>query len=447
MIERLEKRVRALEERLSLCSQNSSIPPSQDPLGAPKRERKKPTGLKRGAQPGHRGTRRDLLPITEVDKIVEHVPTCCEHCRSKLYSMPTPADLPPSRHQVTELLEKPYEVTEHQAQARTCSSCGKITRAEIPFEHRSAFGPRLVAFIASMTGVVKASRRDTQEFLGDALGIRISLGSVSGLESEVSDSLEEAYSQAAEAVRNAPHKNVDETGWKQAGKRLWLWTAAIPAIAFFVIHQSRGKAGLAELLGKIQGMITSDRWHVYASVKTRMRQICWAHLKRDFKRLAERGGEAENIGKAALDITSQVFLLWRDFRGSDIDRPTLQSALKGIKAEFRSLLQRGVKLELPKVSKFCTNLLALEPALWNFAMYEGIDPTNNHAERVIRTAVIWRKRSFGCDSERGRRFVERMLTAGQSCRLQHRRVHSFLVESIRAHREGGLPPTILPQHA
>jgi transposase len=329
--------------------------------------------------------------------------------------------------------------------ARGCPGCGKICRAEIPIEHRSAFGPRLVATIAALTGVLKASRRDAQEFIEDGLGIPISVGSVSELESEVAESLDEAYLEAANAVREAPHRNVDETGWKQAGQRCWLWVAAAPLVAFFLIHPSRGKAAFADLLGKVRGMITSDRWHVYASVTNRRRQICWAHLKRDFRRLAERQGEARKIGEAALDVTGQVFLIWGDFRSGGIDRATLQGALKGLKVELHSVLERGVALGLPKVSRFCANLLALEPALWNFTKHEGIEPTNNHAERVIRGAVIWRKRSFGSVSERGHRYVERMLTVAQSCRLQKRRIHSFLVEAIRAKRAGELPPSILPQ--
>ena len=165
--------------------------------------------------------------------------------------------------------------------------------------------------------------------------------------------LEEAYSEAAQAVESAPRKNVDETGWKQAGQRRWLWTAATTRVAFFLIHRSRGREAFKSLLGKVQGMITSDRWHVYASVTNRRRQICRAHLKRDFKRLSERQGEAREIGEAALDITGGVFMIWQDFRDGTIDRATLQSALKGRRAELRPVLQRGVELELPKVGCRC----------------------------------------------------------------------------------------------
>lgn len=443
VIRQLEKRVRELEERLGLNSQNSSIPPSKDPLDAPPRPAKNPSGRRRGGQPGHKGTKRELLALEDVDEVIEYTPQYCEHCRSKLPAKPSESDPPALRHQVFELQEKPYTVTEHQALARTCRCCGKVTRAEIPQESISAFGPRLVALIATLTGVVKASRRGTQEFVVDVLGIPIALGSVSHLEAEVSGSLAQAHAEVGEAVREAPRKNVDETGWKLAGKKQWLWTAATTLLAFFVIHKSRGKEGFFALIGKIRGIFTTDRWHVYASVKTRYRQVCWAHLKRDFKRLAQRRGKAGKLGEEALTITAHVFLLWKDFKAHIIDRQALNQCLRPLKAELRTVLQSGVALNTQGVSIFCENLLELEAALWSFAKHEGVEPTNNHAERVIRPAVLWRKRSFGSASERGNRYVERMLTASATCRLQNRRIYDFLVRSLVAHRTGTVAPTLV----
>lgn len=215
-------------------------------------------------------------------------------------------------------------------------------------------------------------------------------------------------------------------------------------MAFFVIHERRGKEGFFALLQKIREIFTTDRWHVYASIKTRNRQVCWAHLKRDFKRVAERGGKAGKIGDEALEGTRQVFWLWRDFKADVIDRRALNQCLRPLKSEFRSVLERGVELHMEKVSVFCENLLGLEPALWNFAKHDDLEPTNNHAERVLRPAVLWRKRAFGSDSDRGCRYVERMLTASATCRLQKRRVFQFLVRSLEAHRAGNTAPALVP---
>jgi len=440
----LERRVRELEERLGLNCQNSSNPPSRDPLDAPARPKKKPTGRRRGAQPGHKGTQRELLPLEEVDEVVAHVPDCCETCKKPLPKAARPGDPPPLRHQVTELVEKPYTVTEHQTHGRVC--CGKTTWAEVPPEHRSAFGPRLTGLVAALTGMAKVPRRPAQEILSEVLGIAISLGSVSALEGEVSESLAESHVEVAVEIEKPIPKNVDETGWKQAGKRCWLWTAATSMLALFVIHERRGKEGFAALLSKVAGMITTDRWQVYASIANKFRQICWAHLKRDFKRLSERSGEAGELGAEALAVIDFVFTIWHEFKAGKIDRPTLNQCLCPFKRELRRILERGVGLHIPKISAFCENLLALETALWNFARHEGVEPTNNHAERVLRPAVIWRKRSFGCDSERGCRYAERILTASASCRLQGRSIYQFIVDSVIAHRTGTRPPSLLPHN-
>jgi transposase len=291
--------------------------------------------------------------------------------------------------------------------------------------------------------VLKASRRGAQEFIEDVIGVPISLGSVSNLEEEVTEALSGAYEEAKEAVREAPRKNVDETGWKRAGKTCWLWAAATTLVALYVIHRRRGKDGFRALLGKVRGVLTTDRWHVYATVKNCYRQICWAHLKRDFTPLAARAGEAGRLGEQALLITAEVFWLWKDFKAGVIDRQALKACLRPLKAELRDVLERGVALQMKKVSIFCANLLALDPALWNFARYEDLEPTNNHAERILRAAVLWRKTSFGADSERGCRYVERMLTAAQSCRLAKRRIHEFLLRSVEAFRCGAVAPSLV----
>jgi transposase len=443
-IERLEKRVRELEDRQPLHSQNSSIAPSKDPPQAPPRTRKEPTGRRRGGQPGHPGAQRELVALAEVDKVVEHIPERCEHCRAPLPRKTGPSDPPPLRHQVWDLAEKLTTVTEHQVHARTCPACRELSRAELPPECQSAFGAQLVTLVASLTGVLKASRRGAQEFVQDVIGVPISLGALSALEAEVSESLSEAYLAAGQSVRQAARKNVDETGWKEAGQRCWLWVAATTAVAFYVIHRRRGQEGFKALLHTVRGVLTTDRWQVYAVVKNRWRQICWSHLKRDFTRLSEREGEAGRLGKEALEITALVFYLWKDFKAHIIDRQTLKACLRPLKAQLRQVLQQGLRLDLPKVSVFCANLLDLEPALWNFARYENLEPTNNHAERVLRAAVLWRKGSFGCNSQRGCRYVERMLTATQSCRLQQRRIHEFLRRaSITAMRTGTVAPSLL----
>lgn len=437
--------IEELKGRLGMTSRNSSRPPSSDPPDAPPRPEKAPTGRKRGGQPGHQGKRRDLLPTQEVDEVVEHKPSSCDNCGAELPEDAGPDDPPPTRHQVVDLPEKPYRVTEHQAHTRTCEICGEATCAEIPRELAgSSFGPALAAVVTMLTGVLNVSRRGAEEFVRDALGVPIALGSISNVEAEMSEALVDAHEQAREKVRHAPAKNVDETGWKRAGKKCWLWVAATVEVAFFVIHQRRGKQGLVALLGeKLKGIFTTDRWGAYGEIKSRCRQLCWSHLLRDFQKVIDRGGKGAKIGEKGLEIANQVFWLWKDFRAKLISRQTLQKCLRPLKKELRDVLSEGARLRVAKVPVFCENLLALEPALWTFARQEGVEPTNNHAERVLRRGVLWRKRAFGANSERGCRFVERILTAVQSRRLQKRPVLKFLIETLKAHRAGTPKPSLV----
>jgi transposase len=298
--------------------------------------------------------------------------------------------------------------------------------------------------VAYLSGVCHLSRRQTEEVLEDLLGVPIALGTVSNLEAETSEALVPAYQEAAEVVQAAPVKNLDETGWKQCGKRRWLWTAATAAVAFFSIHKLRGEEGLLKLLGgKILGIFTSDRWSAYRVRAIRFRQICWAHLVRDFQKLIDRGGAEGKIGQKAKETASWIFPAWKDFKAGDIDRETLQRCLRPVRGDFKQVMEEGARLRGTKAAIFCQNLLDLEPALWTFTREAGVDPTNNHAERVLRRGVLWRKNCFGSASDRGARYVERMLTVAQSLRLQKRRVLDFLVSSVEAHRRGSAAPSLI----
>jgi len=442
----LEAVIREIQSRLGTNSQNSSLPPSRDPLEAPPRPKNSPSGRKRGGQPGHGGAQRELLPISEVDHVVEHRPTKCDHCDAKLPAHSAPEDPPPIRHQVYELPEKLYEVTEHQAHACACPKCGKVTRETLPADvAESCFGSRLVSFLAFLTGACHVSRRNAQETATDVLGIPIALGSVSNLEAEVSEALAEPYTEAAQEVQNARTKNVDETGYKNENKRCWLWVAATAAVAVFCIHKRRNREGLGALLGEsIKGILTSDRFSVYSKIRNELRQVCWAHLKRDFKKLVDRGEKGATIGQEGLDVVEAVFLRWGAFKcGLIPTRAMLQLLLEPCRQTLRASLEKGRQLGDKKTATFCSNLLSLESALWTFTLEENVEPTNNHAERLLRSGVLWRKRSLGAQSERGCRYIERVLTAVQTLRLQRRPVFAYLAQAVEARRSGAAAPSLL----
>jgi transposase len=443
----LLRRVAALEERLNALlnanSSNSSMPPSANPPGAPAPVQKKKSSRKPGAQPGHPPHLKQFLPPERVNKVIVFVPERCRACATALPRDANPSDPAPSRHQVAELPELAAVVTDYQGHCRICSACGEVTKATIPAELRAhSCGPRLAATLSYLAGCHHVSKRGLEEITRDVFGVPMALGTVSALEQQMSEALAPAHEQALEAVRDAPVKHVDETGWKQAGARRWLWVAATQTVAAFLIHSRRNLAALTLLLGEsIHGLLVSDRWGTYNHLPNDRRQICWAHLKRDFQKCLDRGGAGAAVGRDGLKIVRRVFKAWHTFRGGGFDdasgpcsREDLVKRFLPIIRDFDRLLERGRRCASTAVATFCTNLAQLQEAPWTFVIEENVEPTNNHAERVLRKAVLWRKNAFGCTSDRGCRFVERLLTVVQTLRLQRRPVLDFLYQSLLAHR-------------
>jgi len=436
----LERELREARGEAPATARNSSLPPSANPPGAPKPVVKKPTGRPTGAQRGHKGHGRKLLPVEQVAHTIPHRPTECERCR---------ATIPPSvpgrveaRHQQAELLRPAVEITEYQAVACQCPKCGCVSRGEIPSEIlRSVCGPRLSAAIGYLSACALVSRRGVEEVLGVLLGMELSLGSVCAREKELSEALAEPYEQLKQEVRQAPVKYVDETGWKRAAQ--WLWVAAASGVVVFLCSHARTYAVLVRLLGRrIHGWICSDRHGIYGKCPKKRRGLCWAHLKRDFQRLVDRGGASVQIGQKALAITREVFHRWRWFRQGRIGRSSLQRQLKPLRKQMRQLLKRGAVSGIDKTAGLCRRLLALEGPMWRFACVEGLEPTNNLAERMLRRAVIWRKKSFGSHSYGGCRFVERMLSVTMTLRLRGGDVLEYLASAVAAHREGRPTPAL-----
>lgn len=442
----LEVLVRELTARLGTNATNSSTPPSANPPQAPTPVTKAPTGNKPGAQPGHPAHLKRRLPPERVTCTVTFVPDRCARCHEPLPPNPGPADPAPAWHQVAELPETAVRVTEYQGHARTCSCRGTLNRAAIPADVKAhSIGPRLAATLAYLAGCHHVSKRGLEEIAEAVFEVPLALGTVSHLEQQMSAALAAPHAEALEAVRQAQVKHVDETGWKQAGQRRWLWLAATAGLAVFLIHVGRGFRALKALLGTdVIGFLTSDRWAVYDKWPVWRRQVCWAHLKRDFQKLVDRGGPAARLGEALSRIERRVFEEWHLFRGGTFGRRASRNHLDGAAREFERLLERGRGCADAKAAAFCENLLALLPAVWRFVVTDGIEPTNNHAERLLRRGVLWRKNAFGCHSAAGCQFVERILTAVQTLRLQGRPVLRYLHEALIAHRNGLQAPSLLP---
>jgi transposase len=449
-IAELEQRVSALEARLMTNSSNSSMPPSSDqpgdkpPQGKDDSKKKKKKKRSRGGQPGHPPHLKTLFPPEQVTQIVPIMPEVCSGCREPLPCKAGPNDPEPKRHQVAELPPIVIEVTEYQAHGRMCS-CGVVTQAVIPAEIRAhSVGPALTATLSYFSGCHGVSKRGVEEIADTVLGVPIALGTVANLEQEVSAALEPAHKEALEAVRKADVKYADETSWKLWGKLCWLWAAATAGVAVFVIHAKRGAKGLKAILGDcIEGIVHSDRWHVYLQVPEWRRQLCWAHLKRDFQKIVDCGGPSVFVGRRGLRIVRELFVAWRAFQAGTITRLRLKELIAPLERRLGKTLLEGAFGDDARVAKFCANLIHLEAALWTFATTEGVEPTNNFMERLVRLAVLWRRRSFGCNSEAGCRFVERILTVVQTCRLTDKNVVEYLRQAVQAHRAGKPCPRLI----
>lgn len=441
-VARLQARVRELEAQLRMDSSNSSRPPSSDPPGRRPR-RKRRSGRKRGGQPGHKGHHRSLLPPERVDHVLVHRPADCRRCGHSLEGAPEVGR--PRIHQVVELPPVRAEVTEHRAPALSCPACGTTTRAALPAEVASSrFGPRLVALAATLTSRFRLSRRDLEAFFGDLLDVPApSLGTTQAFTDEASAALLPAYREVRRAVRRSKHAGVDETGWSLRGQTRWLWTAACRSATLFHLGPSRSRRELRRLLGAgYSGVVTSDRWSAYKTCERR--QLCWAHLERNLEGLALRGEEGAAFARWGLAECERLFRLWHEVQKGDLERAALAKRIRPLRARMARLLARGTESAEPKVAAFSRDLRAHWPALWTFVTDENVEPTNNAAERALRRAVLWRKCSFGSQSGKGLRFVERMLTLAETCRQQSVNVLDYLTRAIVANRQNGPAPRLLP---
>jgi len=436
----LKAQVAELLEKLNQNSSNSHKPPSSDPPGNRKQRRAKAKQKrrKRGAQKGHKGNSRQLLPPEQVDKFVEHFPCECENCWRPLPEVPDPHA---TRYQFTEVPPIRPHTTEHRRHAVPCPHCSYVTRAaydenKIP---SSPFGPRLMALMAMLTGVYHLSRRKAQQLLSDVVGVEVSLGGLSNVEARVSDAVKPAVTEVWNRVGQGEVKHADGTSWLQAGLTLCLWTIATKAATVFKIISDGSAKTLAPLFGALQGILVSDRATALNFWAMERRQVCWAHLIRRMISFSERAGPAAAFGKELLDYAGIIFEYWHNYKDDKLSREQLVSRMAPVRQQVEALLARAVAAGIKGVSGSCTNMLAHKDALWTFVDHDGVPPTNNHAERELRAFVLWRKRSFGTQSERGNLFAERLMTVAATARKQNKDVLLFLTACCEAGAESPAP--------
>ena len=451
--ERFEERIRRLEEQSRRDSRTSSKPPSSDPPKTRQQRRAlaraKAKELLRGergagGQPGHPGSGRELRPEDQVDEIVEHYPDVCRGCGREFAEDERRPVGRFGRHQVAELPPISVVVVEHRTHRLRCAGCGVKTTAELPEGIGcSAFGPNLQAAVVTLTARNRVSRRDMSELVGELFGIGMSVGAVEAICQRASDALIDPHERLTTAVLCSPAVNVDETGWSTSGEQRTLWTATTPRAAVFRVAEDRHRDRLEELIGDYDGIVCSDRWWAYQHLDPECRQVCWEHLKRDFRYHAEGHGEQKAFGERGAELTMRLFAAWHAFTEHQ-DRRRLNREVKPIQRQLRTLLERaGRKSTRTRQHRvFANKLLGIWPALWTFTTVDGVQPTNNAAERSLRGPVIHRKLSHGTRSQNGERFIERALAASVTCRLQRRSLFAYLRDLFTAHARGDPLPTL-----
>lgn len=439
----LLRRQSELEARLNQHSQNSSKPPSSDPPSAPPRVSKTPRGRVRGAQPGHERHERELPKPDEIDVTRDHYPLACPHCHDDLDTNHYDVCAVQTQY-VWELPVVQPIITAHRYHTVCCRGCGQLVRAERPLDvPAGAFGSRVAALASLFHGRYRISHREVADLLYTLYRLPISLGSVVKLQGDVSEALAPVVDEVQKAVQVAPALNVDETGWKQAGKRLWLWTVVTAFATLFCVKASRSGKTLRSLIGEeYGGIVTSDRGRWYLWLPDEQHQLCWAHLVRNFRSLAERHSGLGEWAHNVLELSGMVFRLWHLYREGTMTRAELQAALAPIQAILHALVTMGSH-RCDAGTGLCMELLHHWDALWTFVREPGVEPTNNAAEQALRPAVLWRKGCFGAQSEGGNRFVERILTVSATCRQQQRHLLTFLTDAVEAAWQGRPAPRLL----
>lgn len=454
----LKAKQQELLEKINRTSLNSSSPPSSDPPSAEKRPEKKKTGKKRGGQTGHKGHSRFLYEPSDCEDVFNHRPETCSCCGEKLSG----EDTNPYRHQIVEIPPIKPIIVEHCLHQLECKHCGSLTRAKLPVDvHPSGYGVRIVALVTVLSGLYRHSQRMVQSAMQDIFGISMSLGAVNKLRLEASNAVESAVSEAKIYVQNASVVGADETSFVQGNvdgsnskkSQAWLWVAVTPLVTFFQITLSRCTDTAKNLLGEnFGGILNSDRYAAYNWVSLEQRQLCWAHLKREFIKISQRPGVSKDLGNALVQQQEKLFELWHRVRDGTITRSEFQLLVPSIRSSIKSSLQEAADYEigtqektpLAKTVRTCRQLLKVESALWLFVKVEGVEPTNNAAERAIRPAVIWRRTSFGSQTTAGSNFVARMLTVVTTLKSQRRNVLDFITASVSAARQAKPSPSLLP---
>lgn len=437
-----QDKISELTDKLSINSQNSSKPPSQDFRIFKKREKEqKKSTKKRGGQPGHKGITRKA-DTANVNKTIDckYADFCiCGNILNHEYDNY-------SKHHVYDIdSNKQLLLTEYRLYKTICSRCNYRHKGKLPAElDNSIIGSALKAFIGTMVSEFHLSKTKIVKLLELQYGLKVCQSTISNTEARISSALEKSYNELEFQLQKQEAIYADETRHRENNKPHWLWVGTNKALTVFKFNQSRGKKAARLLLGEnFAGTLISDRYSAYNIIDMEQRQLCWAHITRDFRRISQRSGVPGTIGEELLAYQSKVFKLWHQYKASIINFITFTKAIELVQKNVARCLQKAVNYSHKQTANTCKNLLKSFDALWTFTYTDEIEPTNNHAERQIRPYVIYRKLSFGTQSARGTKFLERIMSVVSTCKQQLLNPIEFIKATIVNHNKNIEPPLLL----
>jgi transposase len=418
-----EDRIEKLENIANQNSHNSNKPPASDPPFKRKKRERKRSKRKKGGQKGHKAHQQEILEPTQSLNVVPE--SCsCGHTQFDQQQM-----TPFHTHQHIELPEIKMDVTHFILQQCDCPSCGKTVKGQVPADKTTGYGPRFSAFIAEMSGIKRMSRNDVKQLCESAFGISIATGTIQKIIDRASTALSPVYDHIGEIARDHWCNYIDETSWFMQHDLHWLWTMVNERVAFYRIDPNRTKKAFEQLIQDWNGVLISDSYGCY--IKWIDRQTCLGHLIRKADALAERK-------KKELNEFGQLSGIWLRKLIEFSKEPPDQKRWSEFHAHFLFTLMLWEDDD-NEAGKLARQVLREIDNLWVFLKYKGIEPTNNRAERALRFGVIWRKCCLGTQSEKGNRWVERILTLKETCRLRSKRTYPILVNCIRSLFQNTLP--------
>jgi transposase len=412
-----EKRIEKLEVRTKKNSRNSSKPPSSDPpFAKPKRKQKK-SKRDKGGQKGHKAHQQQILVPTETHCLMPEFCTC--GCGQFDQQQMKPFYV----HQQIELSKIDLEVRHFILQQGTCLNCGRTVKAKLPSEVATGYGPRFTAFIGELSGIKAMSRNDVKQLCQSVLGVRIATGTIQKIIDRNCQALSSVYECIGQIARSSWCNYIDETSWFKENSLQWLWAMVNERVAFYRIDPHRSKEAFEQLIQDWEGILVSDSYGLYRRWITR--QTCLAHLIRKAEALTERK-------KADLRRFGQITAAWLKKLIHFAKAPPDPKQWSAFYTHFMFTLSLW-ESDKTDAGKLARQIIREIDNLWVFLDHQGVEPTNNRAERALRFGVLWRKRSLGTQSEKGNRWVERILSLKETCRLRARDTFPVLVECVKSY--------------